>query len=155
MAKLTCTVHGDQANALIHYWAEQHRREAQARQWFMAAMALGCLLEAFLYSYFIIWSGDDNNDPMKDEQIPDNLVLNDLLDAAKQADLLAPGKFKDEFGDHAVQDVVHELRHLRNNIHAGVALRKGFDPAKFTKKDYMRLKKIFAAIWDNFERYWL
>ena len=121
----------------------------------MAAMALGCLLEAFLYSYFIIWSGDDNNDPAKDEQIPDNLVLNDLLDAAKQADLLTPGKFKDEFGDHAVQDVVHELRHLRNNIHAGVALRGGFDPEKFKKKDYIRLKKIFAAVWDNFERYWL
>jgi hypothetical protein len=91
---------------------------------------------------------------MKDEQIPDNLGLNDLLDAAKQADLLAPGTFKDEFEDHAVQDVVHELRHLRNNIHAGVALRQGFDPVKFTKKDYTRLKKIFAAAWDNFERYW-
>jgi hypothetical protein len=155
MAQLTCAVHGDQANALIHYWTEQHKREAQARQWFMAAMALGCLLEAFLYSYFIIWSGDDNNDPAKDGQIPDNLVLNDLLDAAKQADLLTPGKFKDEFGDRAVQDVVHELRHLRNNVHAGVALRSGFDPAKFTKKDYIRLKKIFAAVWDNFERYWL
>ena len=121
----------------------------------MAAMALGCLLEAFLYSYFIIWSGDDNNDPTKDEQIPDDLVLNDLLDAAKQADLLTPGKFKDEFGDHAVQDVVHELRLLRNNIHAGVALRKGFDPAKFTENDYMRLKMIFDAVWANFERYWL
>ncbi len=117
----------------------------------MAAMALGCLLEAWLYAYFIIWSGDDGNDPSKDEQIPDSLVLNDLLDAAQQVDLLTPVKFKDKFGHHAVQDVVHEIRHLRNNIHAGVALRKEFDPARFTRKDYTRLKKIFEAVWGNFE----
>ncbi len=54
-------------------------------------------------------------------------------------------------GDHAVQDVAHEIRHLRNNMHAGVALRKEFDPARFTKKDYTRLKKIFDAVWENFE----
>ncbi len=151
MAKFTCTLHGDQANALVLYWNKQHKREAKARQWFMTAMALGCLLEAWLYAYFIIWSGDDGSDPAKDEQIPDNWVLNDLLDAAKQVDVLTTVKFKDKFGDHAVQDVVHEIRHLRNNIHAGVALRKEFDPARFTKKDYTRLKKIFDAVWENFE----
>jgi hypothetical protein len=32
-----------------------------------------------------------------------------------------------------------------------VALRNEFDPARFTKKDYTRLKKIFAAVWENFE----
>ncbi|MGB0083182.1 MAG: hypothetical protein WBP90_16795 [Terracidiphilus sp.] len=151
MAKLTCTLHGDQANALVIYWNKQHKREAKARQWFMAAMALGCLLEAWLYAYFIIWSGDEGNDPSKDEPIPDGLVLNDLLGAAEQLDLLTPVKFKDKFGDHAVLDVVHEIRHLRNNIHAGVALRKGFDPAGFKKKDYTRLRKIFDAVWKNFE----
>jgi hypothetical protein len=151
MAKFTCTLHGDHANALVRYWSKQHKREAKARQWFMAAVALGCLLEAWLYAYFIIWSGDEGNDPAKDEQIPDGLVLNDLLDAAKQLDLLTTVKFKDKFGDHAVQDVVQEVRHLRNNIHAGVALRKEFDPARFTKKDYARLKKIFDAAWENFE----
>lgn len=151
MAKFTCTLHGDQANALVLYWSKQHKREAKARQWFMAAMALGCLLEAWLYAYFIIWSGDDGNDPAKDEQIPDGLALNDLLDGAKQLDLLTTVKFKDKFGDHAIQDVAHEIRHLRNNIHAGVALRKEFDPAKFTKKEYTRLKKIFAAVWENFK----
>ena len=117
----------------------------------MAAVALGCLLEAWLYAYFIIWSGDEANDSAKDEQIPDGLVLNDLLDAAKQIDILTTVKFKDKFGDHAVQDVVHEIRHLRNNIHAGVALRKEFDPARFTKKDYTRLRRIFDAVWENFE----
>ena len=57
-------------------------------------------------------------------------------------------KFKDVFGDHAVQDVAHEIRHLRNNIHAGVALRKEFDPAKFTKKEYhcVPLYHLLAAI---------
>jgi hypothetical protein len=151
MAKFTCTLHGDHASALVRYWSKQHNREAKARQWFMAAVALGCLLEAWLYAYFIIWSGDEGNDPAKDEQIPDGLVLNDLLDAAKQLDLLTTVKFKDKFGDHAVQDVVQEVRHLRNNIHAGAALRKEFDPARFTKKDYTRLKKIFDAAWENFE----
>jgi hypothetical protein len=151
MAKFTCTLHGDQANALVRYWSKQHKREAKARQWCMAAVALGCLLEAWLYAYFIIWSGDEGNDPAKDELIPDGLVLNDLLDGAKQLDLLTTVKFKDKLGDHAVQDVVHEVRNLRNSIHAGVALRKGFDPARFTKKDYMRLKKIFDAVCENFE----
>jgi hypothetical protein len=151
MAKLTCTLHGDQANALVRYWNKQHKREAKARQWFMAAMALSCLLEAWLYAYFIIWSGDDGNDPAKDEQIPGGLVLNDLLEGARQLDLLTTVKFKDKFGDHAVQDVAHEIRRLRNNIHAGASLSKGFDPARFKKKDYTRLKKIFAAVWENFE----
>jgi len=44
---------------------------------------------------------------------------------------LTPVKFKDKFGKHAVQDVVQEIRHIRNNIHAGVALKKNFNPAKF------------------------
>jgi hypothetical protein len=48
MTKFTCTLHGDQANALVLYWNKQYKREAKARQWFMAAMALGCLLEAWL-----------------------------------------------------------------------------------------------------------
>lgn len=153
METFTCSLHGDQASALVLYWSKQHEREAKARQWFIAALALGCLLEAWLYAYVIIWSGDKGNDPKKDERIPDGLVLNDLIDAAKQIDILTTAKFKDKFGDHAVQvqDVVHETRHPRNNIHAGVALRKEFDPARFTKNDYIRLKKIFDAVWKNFE----
>ncbi len=151
MAKFTCTMHGDQANALVLYWHKQHKKQREAKQWFMAAVSLGCLLEAMLYGYFIVWSGDDGNDPAKDEQIPDDLVLNDLLEGARQIDMLTPIKFKDKFGEHAAQDAVQEIRHMRNNIHAGVALRKRFDPAKFKKKDYMRLKRIFDAVWDNFE----
>jgi hypothetical protein len=93
MARFTCRLHGDQANTLARYWTKQHKREAEAQQWFIAAMALGCLLEAFLYSYLIIRSGDDNHDSAKDQPIPDRLGLNDLLEAAKEADLLTPGKF--------------------------------------------------------------
>ena len=151
MANFTCTQHGDQANDLVAYWTKQHKVQVRAKQWFMAAVALGCMLEAMLYAYFIIWTGDDRNDPTEDEQIPDSLVLNDLLDAAKQLDLLASVKFKDKFGNHAVQDAVHEIRHLRNSIHAGVALRKNFDPAKFRKRDYARLRKICDAVWNNME----
>lgn len=71
--------------------------------------------------------------------------MSNLLDAAKPFDLLTPVKLKDKFGKHAVQEVVHEIRHMRNNIHAGVALRKSFNPATFRKKDYLRIKRIFDA----------
>jgi hypothetical protein len=149
--KFTCTQHGVQANALVTYWRERNEQEVREKQWFMAALTLGCALEAMLYAYFIIWSGDDNNDPAKDEQISVRLDLNDLLAAAKQIDLLTPVKFKDEFGDHAVHDVVHEIRSLRNNIHAGVALRKSFDPTTFKRDNYLRISRIFDAVVLNFE----
>jgi len=48
--------------------------------------------------------------------------------------------------------VIDEIRHMRNNIHAGVALKNGFDPAKFTKQDFERLNGIFLAVLDNWER---
>ncbi len=118
----------------------------------MAALALGSALEAMMYAYFIIWSGDDGDDPSKDEKIPDDLVLFDLVEAAKQLDLLSSVKFKDKFGEHAVEDVIIEIRHRRNNVHAGVALRKNFNPAKFKKKDYIRLRAIFDAVLDNYNR---
>jgi len=100
----------------------------------MAALALGSALEAMMYAYFIIWSGDDGKDPSKDGKIPGDLVLFDLIEAAKQVDLLSSVKFKDKFGEHAVEEVITEIRHMRNNVHAGVALRKNFNPAKFKKK---------------------
>lgn len=149
MAKFTSTKHADQVNDLVVYWRDQNKREVEAGEWFMAALTLGSALEAMFYAYFIVWSGDD--DPSKDGQIPSNLVLDSLIDAAKQFDLLTPVKFKDKFGEHAVQDVVHEIRKMRNNIHAGVALRHGFNPAKFAKEEYMRLQDIFDAVVDNFE----
>src|SRR5262245_36485087 len=131
MVQFTCTKHGDQANELVLYWRREMERQVKARSWFMAALALGSALEAMMYAYFIIWSGDDGNDPSNDEQIPANLVLFDLIEAAKQVDLLNSVKFKDKFGEHAVQDVITEIRHMRNNVHAGVAMRNNFNPAKF------------------------
>ncbi len=152
MAQFTCTKHGDRANELVLYWRGQTEREVKAKSWFMAALALGSALEAMMYAYFIIWSGDDGNDPSKDEKIPDDLVLFNLIEAAKQLDLLSSVKFKDKFGEHAVEDVITEIRQMRNNVHAGVALRKNFNPAKFKKKDYMRLRDIFDAVLDNYNR---
>jgi len=152
MAKFTCTKHGDQANDLVFYWRRQTKREVKARSWFMAALALGSALEAMMYAYFIIWTGDDGNDPAKDEKVPDDMALFDLIDAAKQFDLLSLVKFKDKFGEHAVENVVLEISRMRNNVHAGVALRKDFNPAKFTKRQYMRLQGIFDAVVDNYNR---
>lgn len=152
MAKLSCTKHGEQANELALYWYGQTEREIAAESWFMAALALGSALEALLYAYYIIWTGDEGNDPSKDEKLSDRLVLHDLIEGAKQFDLLSPVKFKDKFGEHAVEDVVTEIRQMRNNIHAGVALRNNFNPAKFTKEQFMRLQDIFNAATDNVER---
>lgn len=52
----------------------------------------------------IIWSGDEGNDPEKDDEIPDDLVLHDLTEVPKQLDLLTPVKFK--FAEHAVENVI-------------------------------------------------
>jgi hypothetical protein len=152
MANFTCTKHGDLANQIALYWQKQTEREINAKSWFMAALALGSALEAMLYAYFIIWSGDEGNDPAKDDEIPDDLVMHDLIEAARQVDLLTPVKFKDRFGEHAVENVIAEIRRMRNNIHAGVALRNGFDPARFGKKEFNRLYEIFHVVMDNWER---
>jgi len=153
MAKFICTQHADLANKIALYWQKQTQREIKAEQWFMAALALGSALEAMLYAYFIIWSGDEGNNPTKDDEIPDNLVLHDLITAAKQADLLTSVKFKGKFGEHAIETVIDEIRHMRNNLHAGVALKKGFDPEKFTKQNFERLYDTFLAVLDNWERH--
>jgi len=152
LAKFTATKHGDLANKIARYWQKQTEQEIEAKSWFMAALALGSALEAMLYAYFIIWSGDEGNDPTKDQKVPDCLALCDLIEAAKQVDLLSPVKFKDKFGEHAVENVITEIQRMRNNIHAGVALRNNFDPAEFTKKEYMRLQEIFYAVSHNWER---
>lgn len=150
MAKFTHTKHGDLANKIALYWQKQTQREIKAEEWFMAALALGSALEATLYAYFIIWTGDE--DPAKDQRIPGDLALFDLIGAAKHADLMTGVKFKDEFGEHAVEGVITEIQHMRNNVHAGVALKNGFDPAKFPKQDFERLNGIFLAFLDNWEK---
>jgi hypothetical protein len=152
MAKLTCTKHGDQATHLVLYWREQTEREVKAPSWFMAALALGSALEAVMYAYFIVWTGDEENDPAKDGKVPDDIALFDLIEPAKEFDLLSSVNFNGKFGEHAVEDVILEISHMRNNVHAGVALRKNFDPAKFTKRQYMRLQDIFDAVLDNYNR---
>jgi hypothetical protein len=150
MAKFTHTKHADLANKIALYWQKQTQREIKEKEWFMAALALGSALEAMLYVYFIIWTG--NEDPAKDEEIPNDWVLHDLIEAAKQVDLLSPAKFKDKFGEHGVENVIDEIRHMRNNLHAGVALRNNFDPSQFTEQEFKRLYEIFKVVMDNWER---
>jgi hypothetical protein len=152
MAKFTATKHAELANKIVLYWQKQTEREVKAKQWFMAALALGSALEAMLYAYFIIWTGDPGSDPAKDQQIPDRLVLDDLIKAANQIDLFTTVKFKDKYGEHAVANVIDEIRHIRNCLHAGVSLRKDFNPAKFKKQDFQRLYAIFLVVLDNWER---
>ena len=82
--------------------------------------------------------------------IPGDLALRDLIEAAKHADLLSSVTFKDKFGEHAVENVINEIRHMRNNVHAGVALRNDFNPAQFTREEFERLNGIYDAVVDNF-----
>src|SRR5580704_17308797 len=119
MANFTTTKHAELASKITSYWQQQAAREVEAESWFMAALALGCALEAMLYNYFIVWGGDEGCDPAKDGEIPDDLGLHHLIELAKHADLLSPAKFKDEFGEHAVEDVIRDIQHMRNNVHTG------------------------------------
>jgi hypothetical protein len=148
--KFTCTNHGDRVNSLVAYWRDQNKREIEAGSWFMSALTLGSGLEALLYAYIIVWSGDD--DPVKDAEIASDLDLGKLIEAAKHFDLLSSAQFKDEFGCHTIEDVIDEIRKTRNNLHPGVALRNNFNPAQYTKEQYTRLAKIFDSVLDSIER---
>jgi hypothetical protein len=148
--RFTCTNHGEQANRLVAYWRDQNKREIEAGSWFMSALTLGSGLEALLYAYIIVWSGDD--DRTQDAEIPSDLDLGKLIEAAKHFDLLSSAQFKDELGDHAIENVIDEIRKTRNNLHPGVALRRDFNPAQYTKEQYSRLHKIFDSVLDSIER---
>lgn len=80
-SKFTHTKHGDLAKKIALYWLNQTQGEIKAEEWFMAALALGSALEAMLYAYFIIWTGD--SDPAKDEEIPTDWVLCNLNEARR------------------------------------------------------------------------
>jgi hypothetical protein len=74
-----------------------------------------------------------------------------LLDELIKAISWARSSFKEvgEEGTRSVEDVIHEIQGMRNNLHPGKALRTCFDPAAFNAARYQRLRAIYSAVLDN------
>jgi hypothetical protein len=149
---LTGTKHGDAVNALLtFYQAEADKLEASG-SYFMAAVALGAALESALLGYMLVEWAEDNGGEL---QIPDDVRLADLIEAAKSFELLDAVKFQEVTGtpDRSVDDAIHQIQHMRNNLHPANALRKSFDPASFDSNQYRKLRGIYSAVLDNLLHY--
>ena len=149
MSKLTGTKHGDAANELLTFYQSEADRLETSGSYFMAAVALGAALETALLTFMLVESDEENG--AAPAGIPANLLLDDLIDAAKQLDILGSVKFQGvgEEGPRSVEDVVREIQGMRNNLHPGKALRTHFDPAAFDAVRYQRLRAIYMAVMDN------
>ena len=146
--KLTETKHLDAANALLVFYKEQAKKLEAAGSHFMAAVALGAALETALLIFLMIeW-----DDTEGEAAIPDDLSLEDLVQAMQQIDVLNSAKFKDGAGDQSVEAVIREIQWMRNNLHPAKALRKSFDPSSFDEAQYLRLRDIYDAVMDNLLR---
>jgi hypothetical protein len=148
MGILTGTRHGDEANALLHFYQRQAKRLEASRSYFMAAVALGAALETALLTYMLVEWGEDNGGEL---EIPDDVRLSDLLEAAKEFDLLDAVQFRQSRKTPALSlvKVIHEIQAMRNNLHPTRALRKSFNPASFKVKEYRRLRDIYSTVIEN------
>jgi|ERR1022692_2170407 hypothetical protein len=150
MGKLTGTVHGDAANDLVAFYDDKVTELAESGQYFMAAVALGMALETVLLTYLLVEFGDDNGGEL---EIPDDVNLSDLIEAANHFDVLnapidGPSYVRedDEPPKHIAKDVVDKVRQFRNLIHPGRALRKGYNPRTFTQEQFAELKEMYSSI---------
>jgi len=148
MGILTGTKYADRVNALLVFYQTQAQKLEASRSYFMAAVALGAALETALLGYMLVEWSEDNRGEL---EIPDDVRLNDLIRAAKEFDLLNAVKFRHAANSSpcSVEDVIHEIQSMRNNLHPARALRKSFDPIRFGAKDYTRLSKIYGNVIDN------
>lgn len=152
MGHLTGMKHGDAVSGLLaFYQAEADKLEALG-SYFMAAVALGAALETALLGYMLVEWAEDNGGEL---QIPDDVRLADLIEAAKSFELLDAVKFQEVTGtpDRSVDDVIHQIQNMRNNLHPARALRKSFDPASFDANQYRKLRGIYGAVLDNLLHY--
>ena len=150
MGKLTGTKHGDAVNALLKFYQNDADKLEVSGSYFMAAVALGSALETALLGYMLVqW--DENN---RELEIPGRIMLGDLIDAAKSFGLLNAIKFQQsEENACSVEEVIHEIQEMRNNLHPGKALRNSFDPASFDANHYRKLRKIYGTVLDNLLHY--
>ncbi|MGA2717184.1 MAG: hypothetical protein ABSG41_29235 [Bryobacteraceae bacterium] len=150
MGKLTGTQHGDAANDLLAFYEEESKKLESAGFYFMAAIALGFALESAVLTYLLVEWGDDNGGELK---VPDNVAFSDLIEAAKELDLLSaptivpPGLAGDvEAPKHLAKDVVDTIRRFRNLIHPARALKESFTPASFTADDLRDFKDKYWSV---------
>jgi len=151
MGRLTGTKHGDSATALMKFYHDEADKLEAAGSYFMAAVALGAALETALLTFILVEWGEGQ---VEELEIPDKVLLDELIDAAKCFELLKVTKFQESEDATAcsVEDVIREIQQMRNNLHPGRALRTSFDPMAVGQKQYLRLRKIYCAVLDNLER---
>lgn len=148
MGKLTGTKHGDAVNALMKFYQEEADKLEGVGSYFMAAVALGAALETALLAYMLVEWDEDNGGEL---EIPDRVAMDELIEAAKQFDLLNAVEFQEpgKAVSTSVEDVIQEVQQMRNNIHPGKALRKSFDPSSFGAENYRRIHRIYGTVLDN------
>jgi hypothetical protein len=150
---LTGTRHGDAATELFGYYQDKVQELEDSGQVFMAAIALAFALETALLAYLLVEFGEDNGGAI---QIPHNVNMNELIEAANEIDVLnAPIDIPSLiFGNaedapqpkHVAKDVVDKIRLFRNVIHPARALRDSFDPRTFTSEQLQELKDMYESV---------
>ncbi len=150
MGKLTGTRHGDAANDLLVFYCDRERELEEAGQYFMAAIALGFALETALLTYLLVEFGEDNGGEL---EIPDSVSMSELIETANDFDVLnAPINIPSHASDddappkYVAKEVVDKIRKFRNFIHPARALREGYDPRTFTRKQLEELKEMYASV---------
>jgi hypothetical protein len=148
MGKLTETKHADDATKLLTFYQNEAKKLEPSGSYFMAAVALGAALETALIVFMLVeWDEAEGSET----ELPDRVLLDELIGAAKEFDLLGAIKFQEagREGARPVEEVIHEVQRMRNNLHPGKALRTRFDPAAFDATRYKRLREIYAAAIEN------
>jgi hypothetical protein len=150
MGKLTGTRHGDAANDLLAFYADQVTALEKSGQYFMAAIALGFALETSILTYLLVEFGEDNGGEL---EIPDSVNMSELIEAANHIDVLkAPIDIPSHASDdeappkHIANDVVDKIRQFRNLIHPARALKEGYDPRTFTREQLEEFKEMYSSV---------
>ena len=150
MGKLTGTRHGDAANSLLAFYSEKVTELETSGQYFMAAIALGFALETAILTYLLVEFGEENGGEL---EIPDSANMSELIEAANELDVLnAPIDIPSHASEddapprHVAKDVVDKIRQFRNLIHPARALKKGYDPATFTREQLETFKEMYSSI---------
>lgn len=154
MAKLTGTKHGDAANDLLDFYQGKAKELEEAGQFFMAAVALGLALECAILAYLLVEFDEDNGGEL---EIPHSIGLAELIGAANSIEVLdAPARGPTAAprgrGSRTPTRAAESLRRARNMIHPARALREGFDPRKFTRRQLREHKAMYKFVIDSLLR---
>jgi hypothetical protein len=150
MGKLTGTRHGDAANELLGFYADEVRELEESGQYFMAAIALGFALEAAVLTYLLVEFGEENGGEL---EIPDSVDMSELIEAANEIDVLnapinVPSRVHEDATPpkYVARDVVDKIRRFRNLIHPARALKESYDPRTFTHEQLNDYKEMYDSV---------